>query len=130
MERTCARLDPRRRFGGWTLDVADFVDTQFRNNALPYLVLMADGREVKNGGPFSEELRPAAQARLRRGVEFPRPGTDLSDVTAFASLGMTVTGLPALNAIVSVVAAPPGILTSADLPLRAFGSRFLPGPAA
>ena len=56
---------------------------------------------------------------------FPRPGTDLSDVTAFASLGMTVTGLPALNAIASVVAAPPGIVTSADLPLRAFGSRFL-----
>ena len=56
---------------------------------------------------------------------FPRPGTDLSDVASFASLGMTVTGLPALNAIASVVAAPPGIVTSADLPLRAFGSRFL-----
>jgi 4-hydroxy-tetrahydrodipicolinate reductase len=57
---------------------------------------------------------------------FPRPGTDLSDVAAFASLGMTVTGLPALNAIASVVAAPPGIVTSADLPLRAFASRFIP----
>ena len=56
---------------------------------------------------------------------FPRPGADLSDPSAFASLGMTVTGLPALNAIASVVAAPPGIVTSADLPLRAFGSRFL-----
>jgi len=56
---------------------------------------------------------------------FPRPGTDLSDVASFASLGMTVTGLPALNAIAAVVAAPPGIVTSADLPLRAFGSRFL-----
>jgi 4-hydroxy-tetrahydrodipicolinate reductase len=56
---------------------------------------------------------------------FPRPGTDLSDVAAFASLGMTVTGLPALNAIASVVAAPPGIVTSADLPLRAFASRFV-----
>ena len=28
---------------------------------------------------------------------------------------MTVTGMPAWNAIVSVVAAPPGLLTSADL---------------
>lgn len=54
------------------LDVPDFVDTQFKNNALPFLVLMADGREAKNGGPFSEELRPAAQARLRRGSDFPR----------------------------------------------------------
>jgi 4-hydroxy-tetrahydrodipicolinate reductase len=55
---------------------------------------------------------------------FPKPGTDLSTPTAFASLGMTVTGLPALNAIRAVVAAPPGIVTSADLPLRAFAGRF------
>lgn len=37
---------------------------------------------------------------------------------------MTVTGLPALNSIRSVVAAPPGIVTSADLPLRSFAGRF------
>jgi 4-hydroxy-tetrahydrodipicolinate reductase len=35
-----------------------------------------------------------------------------------------VVGLPALNAIRSVVAAPPGLLTSADLPLRGFAGRF------
>ncbi|WP_232676504.1 hypothetical protein [Nocardioides sp. R-C-SC26] len=55
---------------------------------------------------------------------FPKPGTDFSSVEAFAAIGMTVTGLPALNAIASVVAAPPGIVTSADLPLRAFAGRF------
>jgi 4-hydroxy-tetrahydrodipicolinate reductase len=54
----------------------------------------------------------------------PKPGTDFSSVEAFASIGMTVTGLPALNAIRAVVAAPPGILTSADLPLRGFAGRF------
>ncbi len=54
----------------------------------------------------------------------PRPGIDLADPAAFASIGMTVTGLPALNAIASVVAAPPGLLTSADLPLRGFAGRF------
>jgi 4-hydroxy-tetrahydrodipicolinate reductase len=55
---------------------------------------------------------------------FPKPGTDLSSPEAFASLGMTVTGLPALNAVRAVVEARPGCLTSADLPLRAFAGRF------
>ncbi len=57
---------------------------------------------------------------------FPKPGTStLSDpAEAFASIGMTVTGMPALNAIRAVVDAPPGIVTSADLPLRAFAGRF------
>jgi 4-hydroxy-tetrahydrodipicolinate reductase len=55
---------------------------------------------------------------------FPAPGVDLSDPEQFASIGMTVTGMPALHAIRSVVAAPPGIVTSADLPLRAFAGRF------
>jgi 4-hydroxy-tetrahydrodipicolinate reductase len=55
---------------------------------------------------------------------FPKPGVDLADPANFASIGMTVTGLPALNAITSVVAAPPGLLTSADLPLRGFAGRF------
>lgn len=55
---------------------------------------------------------------------FPKPGVDLSDVESFASIGMTVTGLPALNAIPAVVAAAPGLITSADLPLRGFAGRF------
>lgn len=58
---------------------------------------------------------------------FPRRGTDLSNPENFASIGMTVTGMPALNAIPAVVAAPPGIVTSADLPLRAFAGRFATG---
>jgi 4-hydroxy-tetrahydrodipicolinate reductase len=57
---------------------------------------------------------------------FPRPGTDLASAESFARIGMTVTGMPALNAITSVVAAPPGIITSTDLPLRAFAGRFKP----
>ena len=55
---------------------------------------------------------------------FPKPGVDLSNPDNFASIGMTVTGMPALNSIKSVVAAPPGIITSADLPLRGFAGRF------
>ena len=55
---------------------------------------------------------------------FPKPGTDFSSPEAFASVGMTVTGMPALNAIRAVVEAPPGCVTSADLPLRTFAGRF------
>ena len=55
---------------------------------------------------------------------FPPKGFDLSNPENFASIGMTVTGLPALNSIRSVVDARPGIITSADLPLRAFAGRF------
>lgn len=54
----------------------------------------------------------------------PRPGTDFSSPASFAAIGMTVTGLPALNTIRAVVEAPPGCITSADLPLRAFAGRF------
>ncbi len=54
----------------------------------------------------------------------PKPGTDFSSPDAFAAIGMTVTGMPALNAIRAVVDAAPGIVTSADLPLRAFAGRF------
>jgi len=53
----------------------------------------------------------------------PKPGTPF-DADAFAAIGMTVTGLPALNAIRAVVDAKPGVITSADLPLRAFAGRF------
>ncbi len=55
---------------------------------------------------------------------FPKPGVDLSNPDNFASIGMTVTGMPALAAIRSVVAARPGLITSADLPLRGFAGRF------
>ena len=54
----------------------------------------------------------------------PKPGADVSDPATVASIGMTITGMPALNSIRAVVEAPPGCITSADLPLRAFASRF------
>ena len=55
---------------------------------------------------------------------FPAAGADLKNAEDFASIGMTVTGMPGLHAVRSVVAAPPGIVTSADLPLPAFAGRF------
>lgn len=56
---------------------------------------------------------------------FPKPGVRLDNPEDFAAIGMTVTGLPALNSIRAVIDAPPGILTSADLPLRGFAGRFV-----
>ncbi|MGK9269488.1 dihydrodipicolinate reductase [Williamsia muralis] len=55
---------------------------------------------------------------------FPKPGVRLDNPEDFASIGMTVTGLPALNSIRSVVNARPGIITSADMPLRGMAGRF------
>jgi 4-hydroxy-tetrahydrodipicolinate reductase len=54
----------------------------------------------------------------------PKPGTDFSSPEAFGAVAMTITGMPALNSIRAVVDAAPGIVTSADLPLRAFAGRF------
>jgi hypothetical protein len=66
-----------------------------------------------------------ANCGFGRPVDDPEPThTDFSSVDAFAAIGMTVTGMPALNSIRAVVDAPPGIVTSADQPLRAFAGRF------
>ena len=49
---------------------------------------------------------------------------ELMNPEYFASLGMTITGMPALNAMRFVCETGPGLLTSVDLPLRALASRF------
>jgi 4-hydroxy-tetrahydrodipicolinate reductase len=64
--------------------------------------------------------------RLQQARDFPKPRVDLSDSANFASIGMTVTGVPALAAIAGVVAASPGLMTGTDLPLRGFAGRFKP----
>jgi 4-hydroxy-tetrahydrodipicolinate reductase len=63
---------------------------------------------------------------VNRFMIFPAAGATIFDDEYFASLGMTLTGMPALHAIGAVCDAPPGIVTSADLPLRAFAGRFGP----
>jgi len=52
---------------------------------------------------------------------------DWSDPAYMTSIGMTITGMPALNAVRPVCDAKPGLMTSADLPLRAFAGRFHDG---
>lgn len=69
---------------------------------------------------------------INRHMIFPATGRphSLMDAEYFASLGMTITGMPALHAMRSVCDAEPGLVTSADLPLRAFAGRFHLGPPA
>ncbi len=69
---------------------------------------------------------------VNRHMILPESGRphSLMDVDYFASLGMTITGMPALNAMRAVCEAPPGMVTSADLPLRAFAGRFHGAPTA
>jgi len=63
---------------------------------------------------------------VNRHMIFPATGMPHGAWTPeyFASVGMTITGMPALNAMRSVCEAKPGLLTSVDLPLRAFAARF------
>jgi 4-hydroxy-tetrahydrodipicolinate reductase len=66
---------------------------------------------------------------VNRHMIFPADGSTF-DARTFASIGMTITGMPALNAIGAVCDAPPGMVTSADLPLRAFAGRLGSGTGA
>jgi 4-hydroxy-tetrahydrodipicolinate reductase len=63
---------------------------------------------------------------VNRHMIFPATGRPHGSWTPeyFASVGMTITGMPALNAMRAVCESKPGLLTSADLPLRAFAGRF------
>jgi len=54
------------------------------------------------------------------------PGAHLSDPTDVASIGMTAPDMPAPAAILGAVAARPGLMTRADLPLRGFAGRLNP----
>ena len=69
---------------------------------------------------------------VNRHMILPESGRphSLMDTDYFASLGMTITGMPALNAMRAVCDAAPGMVTSADLPLRAFAGRFHGAPSA
>jgi 4-hydroxy-tetrahydrodipicolinate reductase len=78
--------------------------------------------DIKGGYVTKIQGDPCVYSKQRI---LPKPGTDFRDATALAAMGMTVTGMPALNAVRSVVDAPAGCITSADLPLRAFAGRFV-----
>jgi hypothetical protein len=65
-------------------------------------------------------IEVAGRPTVRTTVQFlPPPDFQAATFSDFMVLGMIMTAMPAVNAIPHVVAAPPGIVTYADLPLAA-----------
>lgn len=70
--------------------------------------------EIQDGWVIEVQGRPT----VRTTVQFlPPPDFEAKSLADFMVLGHIMTAMPAVNAIPAVVAAPPGIVTYADLPL-------------
>jgi hypothetical protein len=69
---------------------------------------------IEEGHVIQIDGRPTVRAKLEY---LPPPDFQATSFADFMVLGMIMTAMPAINAIPYVVAAPPGILTYADLPL-------------
>jgi hypothetical protein len=69
---------------------------------------------IQEGHVIRVDGRPTVTARLEY---LPPPDFEATTFADFMVLGMIMTAMPAVNAIPYVVAAPPGIVTYADLPL-------------
>jgi hypothetical protein len=69
---------------------------------------------IEEGHVIQVDGRPTVRVK----VEYlPPPDFEATTFAEFMVLGMIMTAMPAINAIPYVVAAPPGIVTYADLPL-------------
>ena len=69
---------------------------------------------IQEGHAIQIDGRPTVRTRLEY---LPPPDFEAKTFADFMVLGMIMTAMPAINAIPYVVAAPPGIVTYADLPL-------------
>jgi hypothetical protein len=69
---------------------------------------------IQEGHVITVEGLPTVKATLEY---LPPPDFQATTFAEFMVLGMIMTAMPAVNAIPHVVAAPPGIVTYADLPL-------------
>jgi 2,4-diaminopentanoate dehydrogenase len=70
--------------------------------------------EIDTGYVIEVAGRPTMRTRIDI---LPPPDFEATTMAEFMVLGMILTALPAINAIPAVVAAPPGIVTYADVPL-------------
>jgi 2,4-diaminopentanoate dehydrogenase len=69
---------------------------------------------IAEGHVIQVDGRPTVRVKLDY---LPPPDFEATTFADFMVLGMIMTAMPAVNAIPHVVAAPPGIVTYADLPL-------------
>jgi hypothetical protein len=69
---------------------------------------------IEEGHVVTVHGRPTVRARLEY---LPPPDFEATTFADFMVLGMIMTAMPAINAVPLVAAAPPGIVTYADLPL-------------
>lgn len=70
--------------------------------------------QIAEGHVIQVEGRPTVKTTLEY---LPPPDFEATTFADFMVLGMIMTAMPAINAVPVVVAAPPGIVTYADLPL-------------
>ncbi len=100
--------------GSWQgrVDGRTVIDLNFRWKKASDLE--PDWEITKDGHVIEIEGRPAVRAEL----DFmPPPDFEAETMEEFMVIGHIITAVPAINAIPAVVAAPPGIVTYADLPL-------------
>lgn len=69
---------------------------------------------IEEGHVVTVEGRPTVRVKLDY---LPPPDFEATTFAEFMVLGMIMTAMPAVNAVPRVVAAPPGVVTYADLPL-------------
>ena len=69
---------------------------------------------IEEGHTIEIAGRPTVRTTLQY---LPPPDFEATTLEEFMVLGLIITAMPALNAVPAVVAAPPGIVTSVDLPL-------------
>ena len=77
-------------------------------------------------GHVGRDCSTLRQCVYNKHIIFPVPGARLPDPTDVASIGMTAPDMPAPAAILGAVAARPGLMTRADLPLRGLAGRCKP----
>ena len=70
--------------------------------------------QIEDGYLIEVDGQPTIRTRVQL---LPPPDFEAKTFADFMVLGMIITAMPAINAIPQVVAAPPGIVTYADLPL-------------
>jgi 2,4-diaminopentanoate dehydrogenase len=126
-EAAYARATEELDLGTWTIPVgcvagvsASWQGVRAGRSVIALNVRWRKGRHldpdwpIEHGYVVEVQGRPCVRTRLE---VFPPPDFEATSFADYMVLGMIMTAMPAINAIPAVCAAPPGIVTYADLPL-------------